>query len=298
MRNNYHYNQGNKRKETNFKKTTGRNNTNNANNKNNNFTFNKAQEENRRLKMELNHKTNILNDYNSRIEILREQLHQLQTQKNPKNNNYIKQNKISNNNRITNRGKSNNTVRVPNNNFNNLDPFEDIFNSGLGHLLFDELIPYRNVQRINPNFNPGDYEDYYQDNNINHIIGGIRTNRFNNADNYNNGEESRIEQDIIDQLYPDPDKMTYEQLLELEENVGSVSKGLTKKQIKKIPKVIYNRNKFSNNDNKCVVCQYEFKNGEEVTKLSCGHLFHSECVDTWLSKNKVCPMCHKEIIIK
>jgi len=92
--------------------------------------------------------------------------------------------------------------------------------------------------------------------------------------------------------------MTYEQLLELEENVGSVSKGLTKKQIKKIPKVIYNRNKFSNNDNKCVVCQYEFKNGEEVTKLSCGHLFHSECVDTWLSKNKVCPMCHKEIIIK
>ena len=179
-----------------------------------------------------------------------------------------------------------------------MDPFEDIFNSGLGHLLFDELIPYRNVQRINPNFNPGDYEDYYQDNNINHIIGGIRTNRFNNADNYNNGEESRIEQDIIDQLYPDPDKMTYEQLLELEENVGSVSKGLTKKQIKKIPKVIYNRYKFSNDDNKCVVCQYEFKNGEEVTKLSCGHLFHSECVDTWLSKNKVCPMCHKEIIIK
>ena len=97
MRNNYHYNQGNKRKETNFKKTTGRNNTNNANNANNNFTFNKAQEENRRLKMELNHKTNILNDYNSRIEILKEQLHQLQTQKNPKNNNYIKTNKISNN---------------------------------------------------------------------------------------------------------------------------------------------------------------------------------------------------------
>ena len=61
---------------------------------------------------------------------------------------------------------------------------------------------------------------------------------------------------------------------------------------------MYNKNRFGKDDNKCVVCQYEFKNGEEVTKLSCGHLFHSDCVDTWLSKNKVCPMCHKEIIIK
>ena len=37
--------------------------------------------------------------------------------------------------------------------------------------------------------------------------------------------------------------MTYEQLLELKENVESVSKGLTKKQIKKISKIIiYNKN--------------------------------------------------------
>ena len=159
-------------------------------------------------------------------------------------------------------------------------------------MLFDDVMPNRNIQRINPNFNPGDYEDYYQDKNINNLI----NTHSNNFGNYN--EESKIEQDIIDQLYPDPDKMTYEQLLELEENVGSVSKGLTKAQIKKIPKIIYYSYKFKNDDNKCVVCQYEFKNGEEVTQLNCGHLFHSDCVDTWLSKNKVCPMCHKEITIK
>jgi E3 ubiquitin-protein ligase BIG BROTHER-like protein len=168
---------------------------------------------------------------------------------------------------------------------------------GFNNLFFDGpfgFLSNRNIQRINPNFNPGDYEDYYEGNNINSLITGPRNNNYIN--NFN--DESKIEQDIIDQLYPDPDKMTYEQLLELEENVGSVSKGLTKNQIKKIPKIMYNKNRFGKDDNKCVVCQYEFKNGEEVTKLSCGHLFHSDCVDTWLSKNKVCPMCHKEIIIK
>ena len=114
---------------------------------------------------------------------------------------------------------------------------------------------------------------------------------------YNSIDDLNAEQDIIDQLYPGPDKMTYEQLLDLEENVGSVSKCLTKKQIKKIPKFIKNKNKFKGDDSKCIVYQYEFKNGENVTKLSCLHLFHFDCVDTWLFKNKVCPMCHNEVII-
>ena len=270
---NYHFNNFNQRK--NNKKGAG-------NQKNNDYK--KATEENKKLKLELNQKKNVLRDYNSRIKILQNELNQLQRQKN------------NNNRNNTNRGRSNNNVRIQSNDF--YDPFDDLMNSGaLNSLFFDGpfgLLPNRNIQRINPNFNPGDYEDYYEGNNINSLINGPRNNNYIN--NFN--DESKIEQDIIDQLYPDPDKMTYEQLLELEENVGSVSKGLTKNQIKKIPKIMYNKNRFGKDDNKCVVCQYEFKNGEEVTKLSCGHLFHSDCVDTWLSKNKVCPMCHKEIIIK
>ena len=283
MSKNYHFNNSNQRKNNNYNNKKGA-----GNQKNNDYK--KAQEENRKLKFELNQKKTVLKGYNSRIEILQKELNQLQRQKN---------NNIRNNN--TNRGRSNNNLRIQNNDF--YDPFDDIMSSGaFNNLFFDGpfgLLPNRNIQRINPNFNPGDYEDYYEGNNINNLIPGPRSNNYiNNFMNYNGNDESKIEQDIIDQLYPDPDKMTYEQLLELEENVGSVSKGLTKNQIKKIPKIIYNKNRFGKDDNKCVVCQYEFKNGEEVTKLSCGHLFHSECVDTWLSTNKVCPMCHKEIIIK
>ena len=285
---NYHYNQRSQRNS----------NYNNKRSTNNNNNYNKAIEENQRLKNELYQKTKALNDYKTQIELLQEELHNLQTQsnKNGKIRNYGKSNTVINNPNH-NRGKSINNFRANNNFF--YDPFDDIINNGFGNILFEDIIPARNIQSINPNFNPGDYEDYYEGNNINNLIRGTNNNNFMNLGNYNNNvDESKIEQDIIDQLYPDPDKMTYEQLLEMEENMGSVSKGLTKKQINKIPKIIYNKNKFKNDDNKCVVCQYEFKNGENVTKLSCGHLFHADCVDTWLSKNKVCPMCHKEINIK
>jgi hypothetical protein len=263
MRKNFHYNN-----ENNFK--------------NKNYTnenkIKQAQEENKKLKMELNQKNNVLKDYNSRIKSLQEELHHLQRQKN---------NNIKNNDNF-----QNNYFDFPNDQFFNDNQMNSPFRNGnILNFFFEDIIPRRNINRINPNFNPGDYEDYYEDKNIN--------NHINNNFNYNNNnDESKIEQDIIDQLYPDPDKMTYEQLLELEEKVGSVSKGLNKAQIKKIPRFIYQKHIHKNIDNKCVVCQYEFKNGETVTQLTCGHLFHSECVDTWLSKNKVCPMCHKEIIIR
>ena len=144
-----------------------------------------------------------------------------------------------NNNRCnTNRGRSNNNVRISKNDF--YDPFDDIMNNGgFNNLFFDGpfgLLPQGNIQKINPNFNPEDYEDFYENNNINNLISGPRSNNYiNNFMSINGNYESKIEQDIIDQLYPDPDKMTYKQLLELEENVCSVSKGLTKNQ-KKNPK--------------------------------------------------------------
>jgi hypothetical protein len=40
------------------------------------------------------------------------------------------------------------------------------------------------------------------------------------------------EQELIDQLCPDPDNMTYEQLLELQEQIGYVNKGLSEEEIK------------------------------------------------------------------
>jgi hypothetical protein len=39
------------------------------------------------------------------------------------------------------------------------------------------------------------------------------------------------EEQIIDELYPNPDDMTYEELLDLQNKMGYVNKGLTVEQI-------------------------------------------------------------------
>lgn len=42
---------------------------------------------------------------------------------------------------------------------------------------------------------------------------------------------------------------------------------------------------------KCTICFENLKDQEVVKELPCSHLFHPECVKTWLLRNKKCPVC-------
>ncbi len=46
-----------------------------------------------------------------------------------------------------------------------------------------------------------------------------------------------------------------------------------------------NFNELNNEDSKC----------KEITKLTCGHYFHTECIKEWDTKGSGCPLCRKEI---
>ena len=46
---------------------------------------------------------------------------------------------------------------------------------------------------------------------------------------------------------------------------------------------------------KCTICLCEFEEGENVRRLPCMHLFHTGCVDQWLTSNKRCPICRVDI---
>ncbi len=105
---------------------------------------------------------------------------------------------------------------------------------------------------------------------------------------------SAVEQQIIDDLCPNPDKMSYEQLLELEDKVGNVNKGLNKDKISKIPIVTFKKGIYEDCD-KCIICQENFDYGEKVKLLNCGHVFHQECIEPWLFKEKKCPFCKSEV---
>mmetsp|Transcript_21316 Transcript_21316/g.28746 ORF Transcript_21316/g.28746 Transcript_21316/m.28746 type:complete len:261 (+) Transcript_21316:3-785(+) len=46
----------------------------------------------------------------------------------------------------------------------------------------------------------------------------------------------------------------------------------------------------------CMICLEDFKQGEKIRCLPCGHDYHAHCVDAWLSVKANCPMrCHVDL---
>ncbi|KAF7246529.1 hypothetical protein EYD10_07318 [Varanus komodoensis] len=46
----------------------------------------------------------------------------------------------------------------------------------------------------------------------------------------------------------------------------------------------------------CVVCLEKYKPREVVRILTCRHVFHRRCIDRWLLKRGICPICNCAII--
>ncbi|CAM8898656.1 unnamed protein product [Rhodiola kirilowii] len=99
----------------------------------------------------------------------------------------------------------------------------------------------------------------------------------------------------------DIDHMSYEELLALEERMGSVSTALSEETLAKcIKKCVYKSRSsvacFSDmdgceDDTKCSICQEEYANGDEMGELQCKHSYHIDCIDQWLRQKNWCPIC-------
>lgn len=48
----------------------------------------------------------------------------------------------------------------------------------------------------------------------------------------------------------------------------------------------------------CAVCQDSIVSNDIVRKLNgCNHIFHADCIDTWLQRSSLCPTCRHDITI-
>ncbi|KAI3429989.1 RING-type domain-containing protein [Psidium guajava] len=48
----------------------------------------------------------------------------------------------------------------------------------------------------------------------------------------------------------------------------------------------------------CPVCLESFKVGEKCRSLpSCNHGFHAQCIDSWLLKTPICPICRTRLLV-
>ncbi|KAL3645845.1 hypothetical protein CASFOL_011025 [Castilleja foliolosa] len=116
--------------------------------------------------------------------------------------------------------------------------------------------------------------------------------RLNQYDQYDQHRDMRL----------DVDNMSYEELLALEERMGTVSTALSDEVLLKcVKRSIYGagpsevRVDVSGEDLdviNCSICQDEYVVGDETGELvECRHEFHLTCINEWLHLKNWCPVC-------
>ncbi|KAK2967594.1 hypothetical protein RJ640_030465 [Escallonia rubra] len=103
--------------------------------------------------------------------------------------------------------------------------------------------------------------------------------------------------DLLEEMWLDIDDMSYEDLVDLQDQIGFVSTGLGEEAISM--RMRRYRYAFSlglacpEDEKICCICLDEFAIGDELGKLDCGHDFHSSCIAPWLMQKNLCPICKK-----
>lgn len=73
-------------------------------------------------------------------------------------------------------------------------------------------------------------------------------------------------------------------------------RGASQEVIDSMPAIDYSPELLDSGvETSCAVCLSDFELGDGLRKLPCGHSFHRACIDTWLKRNKVCPLCLQDI---
>ncbi|CAH2070868.1 unnamed protein product [Thlaspi arvense] len=81
-------------------------------------------------------------------------------------------------------------------------------------------------------------------------------------------------------------------------NLSMAELGLSRELREMLPIVIY-KESFSINDSSCSVCLGDYQAGEKLQQIpACGHTFHMDCIDIWLTLHTTCPLCRLSLIPK
>ncbi|KAL3650973.1 hypothetical protein CASFOL_007376 [Castilleja foliolosa] len=104
----------------------------------------------------------------------------------------------------------------------------------------------------------------------------------------------------------DIDDMSYEELLALEERMGTVSTAIPQEALSKCltrslyeagPSKVQITGSVDDGDEiTCSICQEEYVTGDEIgTLVECKHEYHTTCVNRWLQLKNWCPVCKTSV---
>lgn len=78
--------------------------------------------------------------------------------------------------------------------------------------------------------------------------------------------------------------------LEMETSANK-TRGMTRQEISDLPVSIKHSKQKKDGQLVCMICMEQFAQNEELRSLRCLHIFHTRCIDNWLVKTAVCPLC-------
>lgn len=91
------------------------------------------------------------------------------------------------------------------------------------------------------------------------------------------------------------ENMSYEELLMLEETIGSVNTGLSEDHLFRcLTERMYCSSASDEDDQdeaSCPICLEEFKDKDSQGVMKCQHVYHVTCIKKWLGLKKSCPVC-------
>ncbi|KAM0880797.1 hypothetical protein ACQ4PT_033338 [Festuca glaucescens] len=70
-----------------------------------------------------------------------------------------------------------------------------------------------------------------------------------------------------------------------------------KKEVREMLPVVVFKESFLIRETQCSVCLADYQPEEQLQRIPpCGHTFHIDCIDHWLSKNTTCPLCRVSLL--
>ncbi len=87
-------------------------------------------------------------------------------------------------------------------------------------------------------------------------------------------------------------------LADLLEQLSNPNRGVQREDLNRIERKVFQKAKSvkPGEEEKCPICITEFEDGEEIKNLPCNHMFHGNCIDTWLVQNSHCPICKADLL--
>ena len=125
------------------------------------------------------------------------------------------------------------------------------------------------------------------DNNNSRYINNYQIN-INNNININNGERTENNNNNIFQFSIEESDLAYN--LSNLDNESNVNRSLNFNSI-----ALESIDKLCPEKKRCTICLENFQKLDKVINLNCLHMFHDNCIKTWLKNNNYCPICKNEI---